>query len=44
MILIAPELEKLILEGVCSTSRDNRFWQTVPIIYYSCTKKYFLKS
>jgi len=42
--VIAPELIQLVLEGIRSTSRDDRFWQTVPSIYYSCTTKYFLKS
>ena len=37
-ILFAPELVQLILEGVRSTSRADRFWQTVPSFYYPCTK------
>jgi len=35
----APELVQLTLEGVCCTSRDDRFWQNVPSIYYSCTEE-----
>ena len=38
--MIAPKLVQLLLEKVHSrpTSRDDRFWQIVPSITYSCTK------